>query len=244
MVDAKPAGSFLGQTLTILRKDLSVEWRTKERLTPMVLFVLLVLLVFNFSFEGLGGAALSETGPGVLWSAFVFAGLLSLHRTFASERHNDTLDALLLAPVSRSVLYLAKMLGNLVFLVVLELLSLPLFGLFFNLSPAWPLLGLPLVLVLGAACLASVGTLFAAMSIHSRLREQFLPLLVLPMMVPALISCIGATAEVFEQCQRLAFGEVGEILSDRMLVHLRMLAIYAVVFNTLALMLFEYVVEE
>lgn len=243
MADVIPAASYLGQTLTILRKDLSVEWRTKERLTPMVLFVLLVLLVFNFSFE-LGGSALSEIGPGVLWSAFVFAGLLSLHRTFAAERHNDTLDALLLAPVNRSVLYLAKMLGNLIFLVTLELLSLPLFGLFFNLSPDWPLLALPLVLVLGAACLASVGTLFAAMSIHSRLREQFLPLLVLPMMVPALISCIGATAEVFEQSQRLAVGELGVILSDRLLAHLRMLATYAVVFNALALMLFEYVVEE
>ncbi len=237
------ATNFLTQTFTIVRKDLSLEWRTKERITPMVLFVLLILLVFNFSFE-LGGSALSEIGPGVLWSAFVFAGLLSLHRTFACETENDTLDALLLAPVNRSVLYLAKMLGNFVFLLALQLLSLPLFGLFFNLSLDRPLLVLPAVLVLGTACLASVGTLFAAMSIHSRLREQFLPLLVLPMMVPALISCIGATAEVFEQSQRFAFGEQGDLLSDGLIAHLQMLGTYAVVFNVLALMLFEYIVEE
>ena len=154
------------------------------------------------------------------------------------------MDALLLAPVNRSVLYLAKMLGNFVFLLVLQLLSLLLFGLFFNLSPDRPLLVLPAVLVLGTACLASVGTLFAAMSIHSRLREQFLPLLVLPMLVPALISCIGATAEVFEQSQRYAFGEQTGLLSDGLIAHLQMLGTYAVVFNVLALMLFEYIVEE
>jgi len=237
------ATSFLAQTLTILRKDLSLEWRAKERITPMVLFVLLILIVFNFSFE-LGGSALSEIGPGVLWSAFVFAGLLSLHRTFASETQNDTLDALLLAPVDRCVLYLAKMLGNFVFLLALQLLSLLPFGLFFNLSPDKPLLMLPLVLVLGTACLASVGTLFAAMSIHSRLREQFLPLLVLPMMVPALISCIGATAEVFEQSQRFALGEQGDLMSAGLIAHLQMLGTYAVVFNVLSLMLFEYIVED
>ena len=237
------AADFLTQTVTVLRKDLSLEWRAKERITPMVLFVLLVLLVFNFSFE-LGALNLSQIGPGVLWSAFVFSGLLSLHRTFASETQNGTLDGLLLAPVSRSVLYLSKMLGNFVFLLALQALSLPLFGLFFNLSPGRPLLALPAVLVLGTACLASVGTLFAAMSIHSRLREQFLPLLVLPMMVPALISCIGATAEVFELNQRFAVEQQGEVLSDGLKAHLQMLGTYAVVFNVLALMLFEYIVEE
>ena len=235
--------SYVGQTITILRKDLSLEWRSKERITPMVLFVLLILLVFNFSFE-LGGAALSEIGPGVLWSAFVFAGLLSLHRTFAAERQNETLDALLLAPISRSVLYLSKMLSNFIFLLAVQLFSLPPFCFFFNLSPDPPLLLLLPVLVLGAACLAAVGTLFAAMSIHSRLREQFLPLLVLPMMVPALISCIGGTAEVFDQAQRFAIGDHVEIFSDGLLTHLQMLGTYAVVFNALALMLFEYIVEE
>ena len=97
--------SFLGRALAILRKDLQAEWRTKERLSPMVFFVLLILLVFNFSFE-LGGAALQEIGPGVLWSSYVFASLLGLGRSFADERENDALDALLLAPGDRGAIYL------------------------------------------------------------------------------------------------------------------------------------------
>ena len=151
--------SFLGRALAILRKDLQAEWRTKERLSPMVFFVLLILLVFNFSFE-LGGAALQEIGPGVLWSSYVFASLLGLGRSFADERENDALDALLLAPGDRGAVYLGKMLGNMVFLLAIELLSLPFFTLFFNLSPGFFLVPLLGVFLLGSACLASVGTLF------------------------------------------------------------------------------------
>ena len=224
--------SFLGRALAILRKDLQAEWRTKERLSPMVFFVLLVLLVFNFSFE-LGGAALREIGPGVLWSAYVFASLLGLGRSFADERENDALDALLLAPGDRGAVYLGKMLGNLIFLLAIELLSLPFFILFFNLSPGFfivPLLG---IFLLGSACLASVGTLFAAMSNNMRLRELLLPLLLLPMILPALISCIEATALI------LANGRF-----EKLLPHLQMLGVYAVVFTVLSLMLFEYAIEE
>ena len=133
--------SFARRALAILHKDLLTEWRTKERLSGMVFFVLLILLVFNFSFE-LGGVALHEIGPGVLWSSFVFSSLLGLNRTFAGELENGCLDALLLAPGDRSALYLGKMLGNLVFLVVVELISLPVFALFFNLTVGWYLLPL------------------------------------------------------------------------------------------------------
>ncbi|MEE3259357.1 MAG: heme exporter protein CcmB [Candidatus Latescibacterota bacterium] len=224
--------SFLGRALAILRKDLQAEWRTKERLSPMVFFVLLVLLVFNFSFE-LGGAALREIGPGVLWSAYVFASLLGLGRSFADERENDALDALLLAPGDRGAVYLGKMLGNLIFLLAIELLSLPFFILFFNLSPGFFLVPLLGIFLLGSACLASVGTLFAAMSNNMRLRELLLPLLLLPMILPALISCIEATALI------LANGRF-----EKLLPHLQMLGVYAVVFTVLSLMLFEYAIEE
>ena len=108
--------SFFGRVWAILCKDLQAEWRTKQRLSPMIFFVLLVLLVFNFSFE-LGGAALREIGPGVLWSSYVFASLLSLGRSFADERENNAIDALIMAPGDRGAIYLGKMLGNLVFLL-------------------------------------------------------------------------------------------------------------------------------
>ncbi len=224
--------SFFGRALAILRKDLQAEWRTKERLSPMVFFVLLVLLVFNFSFE-LGGAALREIGPGVLWSSYVFASLLGLGRSFADERENDALDALLLAPGDRGAVYLDKMLGNLVFLLAIELLSLPFFTLFFNLSPGFFLLPLLGVFLLGSACLASVGTLFAAMSNNMRLRELLLPLLLLPMILPALISCIEATALILANDR-----------FEKLLPHLQMLGVYAAVFTVLSLMLFEYAIEE
>ena len=182
--------SFLGRALAILRKDLQTEWRTKERLSPMVFFVLLVLLVFNFSFE-LGGAALQEIGPGVLWSSYVFASLLGLGRSFAVERENDALDALLLAPGDRGAVYLGKMLGNMVFLLAIELLSLPFFTLFFNLSPVFFLVPLLGVFLLGSACLASVGTLFAAISNNMRLRELLLPLELPVSAAPRIVRCIG-----------------------------------------------------
>ena len=224
--------SFFGRALAILRKDLQAEWRTKERLSPMIFFVLLVLLVFNFSFE-LGGAALGEIGPGVLWSSYVFASLLGLGRSFADERENDALDALLMAPGDRGAIYLGKMLGNMIFLLAVELLSLPFFALFFNLSPGLFLLPLLVVFLLGSACLASVGTLFAAMSNNMRLREMLLPLLLLPMILPALISCVEATEQV------LAHSRL-----EKLYPHLQMLGVYAAVFTVLSLMLFEYAIEE
>jgi len=224
--------SFSSRTLAILWKDLLAEWRTKERLSPMVFFVLLTLLVFNFSFE-LGGAALHEIGPGVLWSSFVFASLLGLNRTFADERENSCLDGLLLAPGGRGAVYMGKMLGNLVFLVVVELISLPFFTLFFNLSPGaflGPLFG---VFFLGSASLAAAGTLFAAVSSNTRLRELMLPLLLLPMVMPALISCVEATALVLKASDLEGLFPI-----------LRFLGVYVVVFTTLSLLLFEHVIEE
>jgi heme exporter protein B len=220
------------RTLAILRKDLLAEWRTKERLSPMVFFVLLTLLVFNFSFE-LGGAALHEIGPGVLWSAFVFASLLGLNRSFVDERENSCLDALLLAPGDRGAIYIGKMLGNLIFLLVVELISLPFFTLFFNLSPGPFLFPLLSIFLLGSASLAAIGTLFAAMSSNMRLRELLLPLLLLPMAMPALIACVEATA--------LALRGSG---MEELFPYLRILAVYVAVFTTLALLLFEHVIEE
>ena len=223
---------FLNQALAILHKDLLAEWRTKERLSPMAFFVLLVLLVFNFSFE-LGGAAMHEIGPGVLWSSFVFASLLGLHRTFAEEYDSGCIDGLMAAPGERSGLYLGKMLGNLVFLLVVELLTLPVFALFFNLTPGLFLTPLLVVFALGAASLAGVGTLFAALSCNMRLRELLLPLLLIPMVLPALISCIEATRLVL---QRRPFLEL--------VPHLQILVVYVVVFVTLSLILFEFIIEE
>ena len=232
--------SFAGDAVAILQKDLQIEWRRKERLTPMILFVLLVFLIFNFSFD-IGGARLHEIGPGVLWSAFVFASLLGLNRTFTLERHNGTMDALRLAPMSGSGFYVGKVAGNFLFLVAVEAVGLPIFALFFNLGAGLYLLPLALVLLLGSLCLAAVGTLFAAISDQSRLRELMLPLLVLPVVVPALISCVGATDVVLTQS---GMGMTAFVWGQQLWRHLQMLVVYAIVFTTISLMLFDYVIEE
>ena len=135
------------------------------------------------------------------------------------------------------------MLGNLLFLLAVELLSLPFFSLFFNLSPGLYLVPLLAVLTLGAASLASVGTLFAAMSSNSRLREFLLPLLVLPMIYPALIWAVEATAVVFENSGRGATGS-GAIWPESLTDPVSFLAVYSIVFTTLSLMLFDHVLED
>ena len=150
---------------------------------------------------------------------------------------------MLLGPVCRSSHYLARMLGNLLFLRVVGMLSLPFFCLFFNLSPGLYLVPLVAVLALGAASLASVGTLFAAMSSNSRLREFLLPLLVLPMIYPALIWAVKATAIVFENSGRSASGSAA-IWPETLTVPVSCLAVYCLVFTTLSLMLFDQVLED
>ncbi len=224
--------SSTNQILGILWKDLLTEWRSKERLCPMVFFVFLVILVFNFSFKSTG-LSVNEIGPGVLWSSFIFSALLTLHHTFSIERENNCIDALLLAPGDFSSVYLGKMLGNLLFLFSVELISLPFFALFFNLLFGFYLLPLLGIFFLGAASLASVGTLFAAMADNMRFRELLLPLLLLPTVLPALISCVRATSLIFLHSP---FQEY--------YTYLQILGVYVVVSTVLSLILFEYIVEE
>ena len=224
--------NFLAQSLSIAGKDLITEWHTKERFGSMAFFVLLTLLVFSFSFKA-GGPALHETGPGVLWSAFVFASLFGVQRSFASESENHCLDALRLAPMHSAAIYLGKVLGNFIFLMLIEILALPFFGLFFNLSLGLYLLPLMGIFALGAACLAAVGTLCAAMCSNQRLGELMLPLLMIPLILPALIACVEATSIV------LAKNPVVTLYP-----YLRILAVYALVFTVISLMLFDYILEE
>ena len=224
--------NLIRQSLAILGKDLLVEWQTKERLSTMTFFVLLTLLVFHFSFD-LGAYEVHQIGPGVLWSSFIFSSLFGLQRAFADEREDGGLDALLLAPISRSAIYLGKASANLVFMLVIELISLPLFALFFNLSVQGQLGALLGVFVLGSAGIAAVGTLFAAMCSNLRLRELLLPLLLVPLIMPALIASVKATALILTPNP-----------AESLLPYLRLLAVYTIVFVALALLLFEFVAEE
>src|SRR6202048_4156544 len=182
---------FLGQLRTLIWKDLLVEARGRETVLAGAVFALLVLVIFNFAFD-LRVENVAAVAPGVLWVTITFVGVLSLGRPFARERDRRTLDGLLLAPVDRSALYLAKVLTSIASMLVVEVVALPVFVGLFNLAVDLPLL--VLALLLGTIGLAGVGTLFAAIAAHTRAREVLLPLLLFPIQVPVILATVKSTS--------------------------------------------------
>src|SRR5690242_18261389 len=178
---------FLEQAIAILWKDIRYELRSKQMWTAMGLFALLVLVIFNFAFD-LRVDNTAAVAPGALWVAFVFASFLGLGRTIAAEREYGSFDRLLLCPVDRKAIYLAKLLGNVLFIGVVEIVALPVFAMLFavSFSPA----GLIPLVILGTLGIASVGTLFSAMAATTRARELLLPILVFPLIVPIVIATV------------------------------------------------------
>jgi heme exporter protein B len=221
--------SSLAQVWTLVLKDLSLEKRSREMLSSMLIFALLVVLVFSFSFDlrvdDVGGVA-----PGVLWVAITFAGMLGLARSFVLERDQGCLDGLLLCPVDRSLLYLGKMISNLVFISLTELVVLPLCFALFNLS--FHLLLLP-VLFLGTVGFCAVGTIVSAMTVHARAREVMLPILLFPLVLPALIAAVKLTAGVLDG---QPWGEIRNWME--------LLVGFDVIFVVISYLAFEYVIEE
>jgi heme exporter protein B len=223
---------FLGQVGAILWKDLKTEIRTKERLSAMCFFALLVLLIFNFAFKP-GSPVMKSAAPGIFWVAVTFAGLLGLTRSFTLERENDCILGLLLSPCDRGAIYLGKMLANLATMAIVEAIILPLIVVFLNVSLWEHLPRLILPLLLGTLGFAAVGTLFAAMSINTRLKEALLPMLTLPVLVPALLAAVESFRAV------ITGAPYSEVLS-----WMKLGGAFALLFVTACFMLFEYVVEE
>ncbi|MCL4523435.1 MAG: heme exporter protein CcmB [Acidobacteria bacterium] len=182
----------------VLAKELRLEFRSRELLTTTLVFVLMVIVLFSFSFDPTSEEA-RTIGPGLLWMAFLFAGSLMLNPSFAREQANDTLCALRLAPVEPFGILLGKILANLVFLLLTELLLVPVFAVLYNVA-LLPVLGrLSLVLFLGTLGLCVTGTAFSAISAQARMRELLLPLLLLPVLTPILIASVECTAGLFAE---------------------------------------------
>jgi len=222
--------SFLRKVLAIVQKDLAVELRTREMLSSMFVFALLVIVIFNFAFE-LRVENVRQVAPGVLWVTFTFAGMLGLNRSFVLEKDKGCLEGLLLCPVDRTAIYFGKMLGNVIFMTVVEAIILPIFSVLFNISLFHPIL--LLIVVLGTLGFAGVGTLFSAMAVHTRAREVMLPLLLFPVVVPAMIAAVKASGGLLD----------GQPLS--LIAHwVRLLAVFDVVFLAISFMTFDYVVVE
>ncbi|MGB2984028.1 MAG: heme exporter protein CcmB [Candidatus Bipolaricaulia bacterium] len=221
--------NVFGQALAIVWKDLISEWRTKEMFSSMFVFILLLIVVFKFSFD-LRAANATLLVPGILWAALVFAGTLQLGRSSSLEIEDSHMDGLLLAPVSRSAIYLGKMLGNLLFITVTEAIMLPIFSAMFNVNLFRPLILLGLLL--GTVGFASVGTLLSTMAANSRAREVMLPVLLFPIVLPVVISAVKLTAGVLD-------GDTWQSLVP----WVRFLIGFDIVFLAVSLMTFRFVIE-
>lgn len=222
--------SYFGAIWAIVRKDIMLELRTKDFIASVFVFSLLVIVIFSFAIEPTPQVVM-RVAPGVLWTAFIFGGVLGLTRSFALERDGGNLRGLLLAPVPRDALYLGKMLASFLFMMLVELLILPAFGVIFDL----PLLKLELIAValLATLGIAAVGTLFSAMAVNTRAREVMLPLLFLPAVVPVVIAAVEASAAA------LGGGGASEVLR-----WLPLLAAYDAIFVVACAFAFHFVVEE
>jgi heme exporter protein B len=218
--------------LVIAAKDIRAELRSRTALQSALVFAALVLVVFNFARDPTVLSA-TDLAPSALWVTFALAAMVALNRAFNVERENAALDGLLLAPVPREALFLGKLLANLAFVGTVELVTLPLFTLFFNVSLGAALPGLIVVTALATVGFVAVGTIFSAMAVRTRFAELMLPMLLLPFMVPPLIAAVQATARLL----------AGRPLSE-MWGWLRLLALYDIVFVTLCMLAFSAVVDE
>jgi len=224
---------FARTVLTIARKDLVIEARSRELAYTTLFFAISVVLVFSFSFV-VEGVALTDAAAGILWVSIAFAGTLALGRTFERERQADTLKALLLSSVGRPAIYLGKLVGLLLLMAAVEALIVPVVGLLFQ-APIgrapWLLVGL---LAAGTLGFASVGTLFAAMLIRAHSRDVLLPVVLYPITVPLVIAGVRGTAAIFAVEPNLAMAQAW----------LSMLVFFDAVFLTLALWVFGPVMSE
>lgn len=183
------------EVIALVRKDLRVELRTKETLASLLLLGVLTLLILSFAFDPTS-ALRPEAAPGALWVAVTFAAAVALGRSFLAERENDCLTGLLLTPIDRGSIYLAKAASNFILMGIAQAGVIPVFILFFDVAPTTGLIGVLLAVALGLLGLAALGTLFAAISVRTRAREVMLPLLLLPLIVPLFIGGVSVTTDL------------------------------------------------
>ncbi|HXG71870.1 MAG TPA: heme exporter protein CcmB [Gemmatimonadaceae bacterium] len=222
----------LGAAWLIARKDLAIEFRTRSAFLSAVVFALIALVIFYFSWDPTAVSA-TDLAPGVLWVIFTFSGLLGLHRSFGVEAADRAIDGLLTSPVSRESIFLGKALANLIFVGSIQVVAIPALVIFYNLplgAAALPLIG---IAVLAAVGLVAVGTLFSAMAVNTRLAELLLPMLALPFFVPIVIAASQSTAK---------------LLSGRPLTEaaawLKLLLAFDIVFVTICTLAYPFTVED
>ena len=222
--------SYLRAVGAVIWKDFRAEWRSRENLTAMLVFALLMILIFNFALE-LDLQAKTSLSAGILWTTFIFAGTIGLNRSLAVEQDRGCLDGLLLAPVDRSVIYFGKAIGNLVFMLIVETVVLPIFSFLYGVNLFQP--GFLGVVILGSIGYSAVGTLLSTMVVQARTRDILLPILLFPLALPVVIAAVKASQGFF----------LNQPLAD-FSVWINILVAYDLIFVAVALMIFDYVLED
>ena len=222
--------SFVRAVAAVVWKDLVAEVRSKELLSAMLVFSLIVTVIFSFALElRLDRAGL--VAPGMLWSTFAFAGTLGLNRSLAIEKDRGCLDGLLQCPVDRSALYFGKAIGNLLFMLIVEALVLPLFTVLFNVMLLNA--GVALVVLVGTIGFAGVGTLISTMAVNTRAREVMMPVLLFPATIPLILAAVKATRGVLDG-----------LPAENVTGWIGILVAYDLVLLAISYLTFDFVVEE
>ncbi len=231
MESAQNSSNWTGLVLSHLRKDLQIEWRSREAINSMLFFALLVVVLFSMAFDPTADTS-REIAGGVLCVATLFASVSSLNQAWAREIRHQVLDALRMTPSDGAALFLAKVLANFLFVSIVQFVLGPIFFVFYNLHPLGNVWLLLLVVPFGTWALVANGTFFAALSIRSRNRELLLPLILFPIFLPALLAMVLSVKTIL----------TGDN-SDPSLLWIKLLAGYDIIFTTVSLILFDIVLE-
>lgn len=225
---------YLGHVLDHLRKDLRLEWRSRDSINGMLFFVLLVVVVFSIAFDPAGYPTTTrQISGGILWVGLLFASITALNQSWTREQRNQVLEAQRMAPSPASTLFLGKALANMLFVLVVEAVMAPIFVIFFNLQVLGNAWLLALILPLATWALVVNGTFFAALGLRARNRELLLPLLLLPISMPAILMMVQATTGVL----------TAELDPLQLRTWITQLAGYDIIYTTICILLFETVLN-
>mgnify|MGYP000886239320 FL=1 len=222
--------TWLSTAWVLVWKDLVQEWRSRDVLTSMFAFAVLSLFIFNYALE-LSPIDRAEIAPGLIWVVMVFAGTLGLNRSFAAEQDQGSFEGLMMAVPELSVIYLAKMITNLLMMFGLAILVIPIYSLLYNQS----LFDLRFfgILMLGAWGYSAAGTLISSMTVQTRMRDLLLPVLLFPLLLPVNMAVVKSSSAI------IAVSAVPEFQS-----WINLLLVYDVIMTVVSIMVFEYVIRE
>lgn len=225
---------YLGYVLDHLRKDLRLEWRSRDAINGMLFFVLLVVVVFAIAFDPAGYPTVTrQISGGILWVGLLFASMTALNQSWTREQRNQVLEAQRMAPSPASALFVGKALANMLFVLAVEAALAPIFVVFFNLQVLGDGRLLAIILPLGTWALVVNGTFFAALGLRARNRELLLPLILLPLSLPAILMMVQATTGVL----------TGDLDPIQIRTWITQLAGYDIIYTTVCVLLFETVLN-